>query len=364
MDCGQYIGPPDLKAEPPAFQTNGQGEGPPSPAAGNDRLTQTAREYSVAIAANGTQQQSPSRLIPTQLYQPASGQLNSAPQTTTGDVPAAGNPPPAATYTAPAPSAPPQGYAPPPYAAQPPAGATVTPMPPAAPTQAAPVQPAPAYGQQMWSRQGPDQPVNSPQGPTLPGPIFSENSPFRGGPPGGGTLAESLPFTVTTEEAMTGRLQLGVGINSDAGLVGSLTLDEQNFDWTRIPTSWEDIRNGTALRGAGQQFRIQAMPGIATVAGTQPAQQYSVTFVDPFVFDTQVQLGVKRILLQPHLHRIYRPAARRPNVLRIPVHPRLFRHRGLPWPEAFRSAIRSIPPLLSFKESSVVIWPCTASDLR
>ena len=135
----------------------------------------------------------------------------------------------------------------------------------------------------------------------LPGPIFSESSPFRGGPPGGGTLAEPLPFNVGAEEAMTGRLQLGVGVNSDAGLVGSLILDEQNFDWTRFPTSWEDIRNGTAFRGAGQRFRIQAMPGIATIAGTQPAQQYSVTFQDPYIFDTQVSLGLSGF----YYNRIY-----------------------------------------------------------
>ena len=34
---------------------------------------------------------------------------------------------------------------------------------------------------------------------------------------------------------MTGRLMLGVGVNSDAGLVGNFVLDEQNFDITRLP---------------------------------------------------------------------------------------------------------------------------------
>jgi outer membrane protein insertion porin family len=322
IDCGQYIGPRNLQEEPPAYQTSAPavtqqpaahtggpvaaGESPaqtsgriqvqPSPTAENDQLAQTAYELSMAALENRTQQQSRARLIPTQLYQPASGQLTPAAQypppapNGTGTAPAASNPPPA-NY-APPPGPAPQGYAPP-YAAQPAAPAAVAPMQPAAPTQAAPVQPAPAYGQDMWNRQapGPDRPVMTPQGPAAPGPIFSESSPFRGGPPGGGTM-ETLPFTIQTEEAMTGRLQLGVGINSDAGLVGSLTLDEQNFDWTRWPSSWEDIRDGTAFRGAGQRFRIQAMPGIATIAGTQPAQQYSVTFQDPYMFDTQVSLGL------------------------------------------------------------------------
>jgi outer membrane protein insertion porin family len=153
----------------------------------------------------------------------------------------------------------------------------------------------------MWSRQGPDQPVNSPQGQYLPGPIFSESSPFRGGPPEGGLFAQPLPFGVTTEETMTGRLMLGVGINSEAGLVGTATLDEQNFDWARFPDSWEAIRNGTAWRGGGQQFRIEAAPGIATTTGTQPAQRYSISFQEPYAFDTQVSLGLSGF----YYNRIY-----------------------------------------------------------
>ena len=93
---------------------------------------------------------------------------------------------------------------------------------------------------------------------------------------------------------MTGRLMFGIGVNSDAGLVGSVTLDEQNFDWSRFPTSWEDIRNGTAFRGAGQRFRLEAMPG------TQ-VQQYSVSFQNPYLNDTQVSLGLSGF----YFNRIY-----------------------------------------------------------
>jgi outer membrane protein insertion porin family len=158
---------------------------------------------------------------------------------------------------------------------------------PAAATQAAPVQPAPAYGQQMWPRQGGgyERPVDSPQGPYSPGPIFSESSPFRGGPPDGGDFIRPLPFNIGAEETMTGRLMFGVGINSDAGLVGSVVLDEQNFDWTRFPNSWEDVRNGIAWRGAGQRFRLEAAPG------TQ-LSRYVVNFQEPYLFNTPVQLGL------------------------------------------------------------------------
>jgi outer membrane protein insertion porin family len=80
----------------------------------------------------------------------------------------------------------------------------------------------------------------------------------------------------------------GVGVNSDAGLVGSIILDEQNFDWTRWPTGWEDIRNGTAWRGGGERLRLEAVPG------TQ-VQRYMVTFQEPyftFLDDKAVQLGL------------------------------------------------------------------------
>ena len=39
-------------------------------------------------------------------------------------------------------------------------------------------------------------------------------------------------------------------------------MDERNFDWTRVPESFEDIRNGTAFRGAGEQLHLEAVPGI------------------------------------------------------------------------------------------------------
>jgi outer membrane protein insertion porin family len=154
------------------------------------------------------------------------------------------------------------------------------------PSQPAPVQPAPAYGQQQWPTQGPQPAVETPRGTYAPGPIFSPSSPFYDGPPDGGDQTmQPIDLNIMAQEAMTGRIMLSVGVNSDAGLLGSVTLDEQNFDWTRIPTSWEEIRNNTAWRGAGQRFRLQASPG------TQ-IQQYMVDFSDPYLFHTPVNLGL------------------------------------------------------------------------
>ena len=224
----------------------------------NSDLLRMADELTDALS-HDKRRQSPARLIPTQ-YTPETSQTDSTAPSDGLQWTSAAVPEPQTAATEPA-------YRQP------------------APTQSTPVEPAPAYGQQMWPRQGPERVVDSPEGPYLPGPIFSESSPFRDGPPDGGDPPRMLDFDVIANEAMTGRMMFGVGVNSDAGLVGSIVLDEQNFDWTRFPNSWEDIRNATAWRGAGQRFRLEAVPGTEV-------QRYMATFQDPYMFDTGVSMGL------------------------------------------------------------------------
>jgi outer membrane protein insertion porin family len=95
----------------------------------------------------------------------------------------------------------------------------------------------------------------------------------------------SVDIFVDAAEAQTGRLMLGVAVNSDAGLFGQILLDEQNFDWRRWPRSMDDVVSGKAWRGAGQRFRLEAMPG------TQ-VQRYVASFQEPYLFDTPVSFGL------------------------------------------------------------------------
>jgi outer membrane protein insertion porin family len=110
---------------------------------------------------------------------------------------------------------------------------------------------------------------------------------FLGGPPPESLppTQPTLPIDIVASEAQTGRFMLGAGVNSNAGVVGSIILDEQNFDWRRWPTSWEDFRSGRAFRGAGQKFRLEAAPG------TQ-VQRYLFNFAEPYLFDTPVSFGL------------------------------------------------------------------------
>jgi outer membrane protein assembly complex protein YaeT len=89
---------------------------------------------------------------------------------------------------------------------------------------------------------------------------------------------------VQVQETHTGSLLFGLGVNSDAGLTGSVVLNERNFDILRPPTSLEDLLSGRAFRGGGQEFRLEAVPG------TQ-LQRYTVSFREPFLFDSLFSLG-------------------------------------------------------------------------
>jgi outer membrane protein assembly complex protein YaeT len=96
---------------------------------------------------------------------------------------------------------------------------------------------------------------------------------------------------VQVQEAPTGQFMLGLGVNSDAGLTGSIVLNERNFDLFRPPTSLEDIWAGRAFRGGGQEFRAEAVPGTTL-------QRYSVSWREPSVFDTPYSLGVSGYYFQ------------------------------------------------------------------
>ena len=96
---------------------------------------------------------------------------------------------------------------------------------------------------------------------------------------------------VNVNETTTGSLLFGVGVNSDAGFTGSIVLNERNFDLFRPPTSIEDALSGNAFRGAGQEFRLEAVPG------TQ-VQRYMATFREPFLFDSPYALTVSGYYFQ------------------------------------------------------------------
>lgn len=94
-----------------------------------------------------------------------------------------------------------------------------------------------------------------------------------------------LDIDTVVSETQSGRINLGVSVNSNAGLMGNAVLEENNFDLFKPPTSFQDIIDGTAWRGAGQQFRIEAMPGIQV-------SRYLLNWRDPFFLEQNISFGV------------------------------------------------------------------------
>ena len=124
----------------------------------------------------------------------------------------------------------------------------------------------------------------SPLGP-LPGMSVDPQMPLSLDPNLPNYPEGTVDVFIDGTETQTGRLMIGFGVNSDAGVVGNVVVDERNFDWTRLPTSWEDVRNGSAFRGAGQRFRIDASPG-------SEVNRYLVSFQEPYLFDRPISLGL------------------------------------------------------------------------
>ncbi len=131
---------------------------------------------------------------------------------------------------------------------------------------------------------------------------------FRGVPPKAGSPRggceepdapdrEAKDLRVDVEEQRTGSLMFGLGVNSDAGLVGSVVLNEKNFDILRPPTCLDDLLRGRAWRGAGQEFRMEAVPG------TQ-RQRHSVSFRDPLYAVAFLDTGTVERDVSIHDYRV------------------------------------------------------------
>lgn len=135
-------------------------------------------------------------------------------------------------------------------------------------------------------------PGNGLASPNIGGPneLNSLIQPFeRGGNAPIPFPANYADLDVYVTETETGRINFGGAYNSDNGIVGQFSIDERNFDITRLPTSLRDLVNGTAFRGGGQHFRLDLAPG-------QVVQRYSVSLTEPYLLGTDYSLSVSGYL--------------------------------------------------------------------
>ena len=145
----------------------------------------------------------------------------------------------------------------------------------------------PVYGvpAQPYLVPAPGQPYVPPLIPGLmgqPGPRLNEpwqiqpDSPTATTPFGYNPRIMDVPVNVFAQEGQTGRFSVGGSVNSDLGVAGQFVLEERNFDIMKWPGRPSDLVNG-AFRGAGQNFRVELVPG-------NLVQRYTLNWTEPNLF--------------------------------------------------------------------------------
>ncbi len=89
---------------------------------------------------------------------------------------------------------------------------------------------------------------------------------------------------VEVEEMRTGAIGFGVVAGSDSGVIGNISIDQQNFDVADVPESFSELIHGKSFKGAGQQFHMAIQPGDELFS-------YEIGLTDPRFLDTDYSIG-------------------------------------------------------------------------
>lgn len=84
---------------------------------------------------------------------------------------------------------------------------------------------------------------------------------------------------IEVNERNTGSLNFFVGVNSDLGVSGGVSLTQKNFDITDWPESFEEFANNKAFLGGGQRFNLTIAPGNRN-------SLFEVGFREPYLFES------------------------------------------------------------------------------
>jgi outer membrane protein assembly complex protein YaeT len=87
------------------------------------------------------------------------------------------------------------------------------------------------------------------------------------------------------KEGQTGSIRFAAGYSSAYGIMGILEFTQKNFDIADLPSSLDDLINGTGFAGGGQFFRIRLAPAVKR-------QSYSADFKEPYFYGYDFGFGV------------------------------------------------------------------------
>lgn len=100
-----------------------------------------------------------------------------------------------------------------------------------------------------------------------------------------GTAPGIRDALVDVAEADSTTILFGMGITSNSGVVGSISIEQRNFDLFDPPRTMGELFKGRSFRGAGQVMRISIEPGTELTRGR-------IEFREPYLLDKEMGLGV------------------------------------------------------------------------
>ena len=89
---------------------------------------------------------------------------------------------------------------------------------------------------------------------------------------------------IEVEESETSWIMAGIGVSSNSGVLGNISIENWNFDLFDWPRSWGEFFRGQAFKGAGQTLRLSLQPGTEM-------SQVRLDFTEPYLFDLPISLG-------------------------------------------------------------------------
>lgn len=96
---------------------------------------------------------------------------------------------------------------------------------------------------------------------------------------------------VEVEEGQQVDFLIGVGVSTDDGVLGTLTINNRNFDLFDWPRTWGEFFRGQAFRGAGQRLRLQLEPGTEV-------SRFRIDFTEPYLLDQPLRLDTSLYLFE------------------------------------------------------------------
>jgi len=90
---------------------------------------------------------------------------------------------------------------------------------------------------------------------------------------------EYRDLLVEVKETNTGKFLLGASVGSDLGVAGRIAVEQNNFDVTDTPDSFDEFFSGRAFRGGAQKFKLELVPG-------NDFSNYSISLGEPSLFES------------------------------------------------------------------------------